>query len=143
VPALQIYRDVCAERFDPADLLSYPAPEAYYAESALLCLAADPLPLMDRLPPDCSFEQVRENLLHLSSFEAFCLTLWERPELDGPLLAQYCLLVVGLGRQEPALLLRLLKQCAQTGESQLVQAYRELLGLLAPESLPRQSGGLC
>lgn len=143
VPPLQIYRDVCAERFEPADLLSYPSAEAYYAETALLCLAADPLPLLDRLPPVYSFEQIRENLLHLSYFEDFCLALWARTELDGPLLAQYCLLVVGLGRQEPALLMRLLKQCQQTGAQQQAQAYQGLLTLLAPDMLPIPPGRLC
>ncbi|MBF2052067.1 MAG: glycosyltransferase [Candidatus Sericytochromatia bacterium] len=143
VPALQIYRDVCADRFDPADLLSYPSAEAYYAETALLCLAADPLPLLDRLPPEYSFEQIRENLLHLSYFEDFCLALWARTELDGPLMAQYCLLVVGLGRQEPALLMRLLKQCQQTGAQQQGQAYQSLLTLLVPDLLPIPPGRLC
>jgi len=102
---------------------------AYQTETALIFLAGQPEQLLDRLPPEYSFESLREMLQQDELLQHFCEHMWQRPELDGEGLVTQLLSLLAIGRQAPSwsmLLARLFHTAERTSAAVQVLAAARL-----------------
>lgn len=114
--ALQLFRQYAPQNYSLYN-------EAYYAETALMLLAKQTDSLLERLPPEVSYEQLRE-LQQPHALHQFCEQIWHRPEIDGANLAAALLHIVAIGYQDASLLLLLSRLLYQGGARK--QALRVL-----------------
>lgn len=105
---------------------------AYYAETALVYLEGSPAQLMDRLPPDFTFETVRDLQLKPYTLHDFCQALWQRPEMDGPELVTAMVTLAALAQQDLSLWLLLSHLFSRTDQREAALSVLEHARMVLP-----------